>query len=113
MTHLFSAQLEAEVGRTRRALEGTPVGRDDWKPHEKSMLLGGLAALIARMPSWLALLVNRDELDLNPAGGSNFSQKAPRTRGNWWARSTRGMPMRAQLWQARMTSICSNLGICW
>lgn len=79
MTEMFSAQLDAEVVRTRRALERTPVGHDDWKPHAKSMTLGGLAALIARMPSWLALIINRDDLDLSPAGGSNFSQKPLRT----------------------------------
>jgi uncharacterized damage-inducible protein DinB len=75
MAEIFSAQLAAEVGRTRRALERTPVGREDWKPHDKSMSLGRLAALIARMPSWLALIVNRNELDLSPASGSNISQK--------------------------------------
>jgi hypothetical protein len=35
--------------------------------------------LVARMPSWLALIINRDELDLNPAGGSNISQRPLRT----------------------------------
>ena len=79
MTEQFRAQLEAEAGRTRRALERTPEGRDDWKPHQKSMPLGRLAALVARMPSWLGLIVNRDELDLNPPGGSNISQRPLRT----------------------------------
>jgi uncharacterized damage-inducible protein DinB len=79
MTDLFRTQLDAEAGRTRRALERMPEGRDDWKPHEKSMPLGRLAMLVARMPSWLAMIVNRDNLDLNPAGGSNISQKPLRT----------------------------------
>lgn len=80
MTELFKAQLEAEANRTRRALERTPEGRDDWKPHEKSMPLGRLAMLVARMPSWLSMVINRDELDLNPPGGSNVSQQPLRTR---------------------------------
>ena len=79
MTDLFLAQLEAEAGRTRRALEGTPVGHEDWKPHEKSMPLGRLAMLVAGMPSWLPLIINRDDLDISPAGGSNFSQPPLRT----------------------------------
>ncbi|HYK81544.1 MAG TPA: DinB family protein [Gemmatimonadales bacterium] len=79
MTELFRAQLEQEATRTRRALERLPEGRDDWKPHEKSMPLGRLATLVARMPSWLALIINRDELDLNPPGGSNISQRPLRT----------------------------------
>ncbi len=79
MTDLFLAQLEAEAGRTRRALERTPEGHDDWKPHDKSMPLGRLAMLVARMPSWLPMIINRDELDLNPPGGSNISQRPLRT----------------------------------
>jgi uncharacterized damage-inducible protein DinB len=79
MTDLFLAQLEAETGRTRRALEKVPEGHDDWKPHEKSMPLGRLAMLIARMPSWIAMILQRDSLDLKPAGGSNIDQRPLRT----------------------------------
>ena len=80
ITELLRAQLEAEADRTRRALERTPEGRDDWKPHEKSMTLGRLAMLVARMPSWLAMIIKQDELDLKPAGGSNVDQRPLRTR---------------------------------
>ncbi len=80
MAELFRAQLDQEAARTRRALERAPEGRDDWKPHEKSMPLGRLAMLVAQMPSWLALIINRDELDLSPPGGSNISQRPLRTR---------------------------------
>jgi uncharacterized damage-inducible protein DinB len=79
LTERFLAQLEDEAGRTRRALERVPTGRDDWKPHEKSMPLGRLAMLVAGMPSWFDLIINRDELDLNPPGGSNLSQAPLRT----------------------------------
>src|SRR5262249_14967107 len=69
-------QLDAEAPRTRRTLEQAPQGRDDWKPHDKSMAFGRLAQLVATMPSWLTLIVNQDALDLNPpGGGSNVSQK--------------------------------------
>jgi uncharacterized damage-inducible protein DinB len=78
-TELFLAQLEHEAGRTRRALERVPEGRDDWKPHDKSMPLGRLAMLVARMPSWLSLVINQDALDLNPPGGSNVDQRQLRT----------------------------------
>jgi uncharacterized damage-inducible protein DinB len=79
LTDLFVAQLDAEAPRTRRALEHVPEGRDDWKPHEKSMPFGRLAMLVATMPTWINLVVNKDELDLNPKGGSNVSQKPLRT----------------------------------
>ncbi len=79
LTDLFLAQLEVESGRTRRALEKVPEGRDDWKPHEKSMPMGRLAMLVARMPSWVAMIIQRDDLDLKPAGGSNIDQRPLRT----------------------------------
>jgi len=79
LTELFLAQLEEEAGRTRRALQNVPEGRDDWKPHEKSMPFGRLAMLVARMPSWVSLILERDDLDLNPPGGSNISQEPLRT----------------------------------
>src|SRR6266498_5997803 len=81
ITDLFLAQLDEEAGRTRSALERTPEGRDDWKPHEKSMPLGRLAMLVARMPSWLAMIIKQDELDLKPPGGSNVDQRPLRTTG--------------------------------
>ena len=80
MTDLFLAQLEAEGSRTRRALESTPEGHEDWKPHEKSMSLGSLAMLVARMPSWLPMIINRHDLDLKPPGGSNFAQRPLHTK---------------------------------
>ena len=79
MTDMFIAQLDAEAPRTRRTLERAPEGRDDWKPHDKSMTFGRLAMLVARMPSWISLIVDRDELDLAPAGGSNIDQTPLRT----------------------------------
>jgi len=69
---MFLAELEREAAGTRRTLERVPEGRNDWKPHEKSMPMGYLAALVARMPSWVAMMVNQDELDMAPQGGSKF-----------------------------------------
>jgi uncharacterized damage-inducible protein DinB len=76
LTDLFVEQLKAEADRTRRVLEQMPEGRDDWKPHDKSMPFGRLAMLVARMPSWVSLIINQDELNL---GGSNVDQRPLRT----------------------------------
>lgn len=70
LTDFFAATLEREADRSRRALERVPEGRNDWKPHEKSMQLGYLATLVATIPSWIAMAIVQDELDLNPPGGS-------------------------------------------
>lgn len=69
LTELFLAELDREAARTRRTLEEVPSGRDDWKPHAKSMPLGRLAGLVASMPSWVTLIIGQNELDLNPPGG--------------------------------------------
>jgi len=74
LTELFLAELDREAPRTRRALEHVPPGRDDWKPHPKSMPLGRLAGLVASMPSWVPLIIGQDELDLTPPGGGQYQQ---------------------------------------
>ena len=75
LTHLLLAELDREAPRTRRALEHVPLGRDDWKPHPKSMPLARLAGLVASMPSWVTLILEQDELDLSPpAGGGQYQQ---------------------------------------
>lgn len=74
---LLVAELEREAVGTRRCLERVPEGRDDWKPHEKSMPLGYLASLIATMPGWAAAMVTQDELDLSAPG--ELQQPALRT----------------------------------
>ena len=72
LADLFSAHLEREAAVSRRMLARVPEGRQDWKPHEKSMAFGYLSMLVATMPSWIALTVAKDELDLNPPGGSTY-----------------------------------------
>jgi hypothetical protein len=72
LTDLFTTQLGREADRCRKALMNVPEGRNDWKPHEKSMQLGYLATLVATMPSWVAMAITQDELDLDPPGGSGY-----------------------------------------
>lgn len=75
LTQMFLAELEREAPRTRRALEQVPLGRDDWKPHPKSMPLGRLAGLVASMPSWIGLIIEQDELNLTPPSGQGTYQQ--------------------------------------
>ena len=76
MTELFLAELDREVERSRRALENVPEGKHDWKPHDKSMILGYLANMVATMPQWMAMGVTMSELDVAPAsGGSAMSRE--------------------------------------
>jgi len=43
------------------------------------MPLGRLAMLVATMPTWVNLVIGKDELDIAPAGGSNVDQTPLRT----------------------------------
>src|SRR5689334_710256 len=75
MAELFLAELEREAIPTRRVLERVPEGRNDWKPHEKSMALGYLAALVASLPSWIEMTVNQDELNFTAVNSSKYKTR--------------------------------------
>ena len=53
ITELLLAELDREAVRIRKTLEQVPEGKNDWKPHEKSMALGALATIVATIPAWL------------------------------------------------------------
>jgi uncharacterized damage-inducible protein DinB len=69
-------ELDSEVERSRRVLEQVPEGKFDWKPHDKSMIFGYLADMVASIPSWIAMEINQNELDVAPADGGSRAQQA-------------------------------------
>lgn len=81
LTSLLLAAFDREVDRSRRVLEHIPDGDHyDWKPHERSMPFGYLADLVATIPTWIALQLTGDELDIMPEGGSSVRREPHRTR---------------------------------
>jgi uncharacterized damage-inducible protein DinB len=66
------AQFDREVALTRKAVDNVPEGHNNFKPHERSMPLGYLAALVAGMPGWIPLMIERDELDLGDPSSQGF-----------------------------------------
>src|SRR5215217_4547926 len=78
VTEYLLAEFNREVARSRRALEQAPAGNYDWKPHDKSMIFGYLADMVATIPSWVAMEVTRNELDVAPADGSSMKPQ-PKT----------------------------------
>lgn len=46
-------------------LERFPTGHNDWRPHEKSMTLGRLAAHVAELPGFGTMIINTDGMDFS------------------------------------------------
>lgn len=80
ITELLIAELDREAPGIRKTLERVPEGKNDWKPHPKSMPFGYLATLVANIPGWLEMMVNMDELDINPPGGPKYRPAEWKTR---------------------------------
>jgi uncharacterized damage-inducible protein DinB len=83
LTAFFQAELDAEVARSRRALEQVPQGKHDWKPHEKSMIFGYLTDMVATIPTWITMIIKQDELDIAPAGGQAHQQPPRNTSAEY------------------------------
>jgi uncharacterized damage-inducible protein DinB len=72
------ADYDHEMGTTRRLLERVPDDKLTWKPHERSMSLGGLATHVSRIPSWGVTILNDPSFDLieAPPTGAELTSKA-------------------------------------
>ncbi len=79
LKEFFLKQLEQETALNRKVLERVPEGRNDWKPHQKSMPLGYLAALVAAMPGWIAFMIEGDQLDFEDPSADKFRTRAVET----------------------------------
>jgi uncharacterized damage-inducible protein DinB len=79
LTEFLLDEVDREVERSRKVLEQVPSGKYDWKPHDRSMIFGYLADMVARIPTWLAMEITRDDLDIAPASGSSMRQERKET----------------------------------
>ena len=61
------ADLQHEIATTR-LLERVPDEHLDWKPHPKSVSLGGLAVHLVNLPHWSTMILQQDELDVAAPG---------------------------------------------
>jgi len=73
LNELLLDAMNREVERSRWALEAVPSGQYDWKPHERSMIFGYLANMVAIIPSWITMIVNQPDLDVAPVGGPTMT----------------------------------------
>ena len=80
MKDYFLAQLDREAALTRKTVARVPEGQNGFKPHERSMELGYLAALVAAMLGWIAFMIERDELDFSDPTAGEFRPKVLNTK---------------------------------
>ena len=80
LTEFLREELDREVERSRKALQEVPAGKYDWKPHERSMIFGYLADMVATIPMWIQMEIERDELDVAPPGGSQQKREEHASR---------------------------------
>ncbi len=59
----FLKELEAEAKASRACLERIPEDKFGWKPHEKSMLMGYLASIVAEIPRWISTAIEVGEIN--------------------------------------------------
>ena len=76
LTELFLSELDREFDRSKRALEQVPSGKQDWKPHDRSMPFGYLVDLTANILSWVGLAITLDELDIAPKDKPKYEPPA-------------------------------------
>jgi uncharacterized damage-inducible protein DinB len=66
LTEMILAEIQQEAATTRKMLERVPQDSFAWKPHEKSMELGRLAAHVANLfGTWMQASLSQDEFNLN------------------------------------------------
>lgn len=60
---LLYPDLATELALTRGMIAKVPDGNDEFRPHEKSMKLGGLATHLAELAGFATRILTSDELD--------------------------------------------------
>ena len=85
LTELLLQDVERESARSARVLEQVPEGRHDWKPHERSMIFGYLAMMVATIPTWYTMIIEQDSLDLAPKDGSGWKPDPLNTSAEYLA----------------------------
>lgn len=74
ISDLLIPEFDTEIATTRRVLERVPDDGDKgaWKPHVKAFPMAHLAQLVARLPGWVSMMIEKDELDVAPTTGPRF-----------------------------------------
>ena len=63
IAQMLLPEFDQEMANTRKMLERVPDGKFDYKPHEKSMTLGRLAAHTCEIPSYTSATLRFEKMD--------------------------------------------------
>lgn len=72
ISEMLLPEFDQEMTNTRTLLQRVPANMADYKPHEKSMILGRLAGHVAELPSWATRIVDTEFLDLKPVMSGGY-----------------------------------------
>jgi len=61
------AEFDHEMATARRLLDRIPDDRLSWKPHAKSMSMGGIATHLTNIPNWGSMILEGSSYDLADA----------------------------------------------
>src|SRR5215216_638074 len=92
----LAAEMRQEAKTTRRLLERVPEESFGWKPHEKSMSLGRLAAHVAELPELIIPALTKDELDF---AAGEFKPFEPKTTADLLEKFDRNISAAAEALQ--------------
>src|SRR5258708_32823354 len=65
MSQTLLPEFDHEMKSTRRVVERVPDDKFDWKPHPKSMTMGGLAGHVAELPAFATAMIQTDGMNFD------------------------------------------------
>ena len=102
-------EFDQETAGTRKMLERFPEDKLDWRPHEKSMTMAGLATHIANMLNWGATTITSDNFDIQPPGSEPYREEPVKSRAELLEKfDTNATAFRAALAAASDETLMAN-----
>ncbi len=82
ISEMLLPEFDHEMKVTRNLLQRVPVEKADWKPHQKSMLLGRLAGHVAELPAWAGRVVTTEMIDIGPMVAGQYKPYIPESQAD-------------------------------
>jgi uncharacterized damage-inducible protein DinB len=99
------AEYDHEVATTRKLIERVPDDKLSWKPHPRSMSIGGLAQHIANLPNWGAMILEQPAFDLADAPPNQSEPSSRAAIVSFFEQSTAGTRARLDRSDAELLAL--------